>query len=240
MKKSNHKGKILQDHKKVGQKLIPPLMQLVNMKEVSFQKDTLPCLIWMSAIFLRNKDQKAVHNIVDFLTKCADFSEEDESFNFALFNDFNKLNFAEKQRIINVLSLDLLSFMRKSLEHQYLLFNNYPLAFIFDGYTCKVDKERAIELLKEDVSSLLNRYSMHSTKVQTTVVYSMALAGKIVLSSNIDIPNFNSIFIEPESLESQKVASFVRSILNLGNLCNEDNSWSKLFWQQCFDMEGCS
>ena len=193
----------------------------------------------MSAIFLRNKDQKAVHNIVDFLTKCADFSEENESFNFALFNDFNKLNFAEKQRIINVLSLDLLSFMRKSLEHQYLLFNNYPLAFIFDGYTCKVDKERAIELLKEDVSSLLNRYSMHSTKVQTTVVYSMALAGKIVLSSNIDIPNFNSIFTEPESLESQKVASFVRSILNLGNLCNEDNSWSKLFWQQCFDMEGC-
>ena len=68
----------------------------------------------------------------------------------------------------------------------------------------------------------------------------MALAGKIVLSSNIDIPNFNSIFTEPESLESQKVASFVRSILNLGNLCNEDNSWSKLFWQQCFDMEGCS
>ena len=60
MKKSNHKGKVLQEHKKVGQKLIPPLMQLVNMKEVSFQKDTLPCLIWMSAIFLRNKDQNAV------------------------------------------------------------------------------------------------------------------------------------------------------------------------------------
>ncbi len=42
MAKNDHKSRILQNHKKEGQKLIPPLTRLLNLKEISFQDNTLP------------------------------------------------------------------------------------------------------------------------------------------------------------------------------------------------------
>ncbi|ELT7227034.1 hypothetical protein Q4K74_003644 [Vibrio cholerae] len=158
MVKGNHQGQILRDHKKVGQKFIPPLMQLPNMKETSFRDNTLPCLIWLSAIFLRNPDRQSVHYVIEFLVKCKDI-----------------LDGIENQAMLN--------FLRESLVHQHQLLENYPLDFLFEDYAYGVDKEEALEQLKEDVSALLDRYTMHSTKVQTTAFVSMTATGKLFLSS---------------------------------------------------------
>ncbi|ELL0578882.1 hypothetical protein Q6U58_003743 [Vibrio cholerae] len=219
MVKGNHQGQILRDHKKVGQKFIPPLMQLPNMKETSFRDNTLPCLIWLSAIFLRNPDRQSVHYVIEFLVKCKDI-----------------LDGIENQAMLN--------FLRESLVHQHQLLENYPLDFLFEDYAYGVDKEEALEQLKEDVSALLDRYTMHSTKVQTTAFVSMTATGKLFLSSAIDLPDFNSIFTAPDSDESKRVASFVRANINAGAGFQDaeggENEWSKSFWSQCFDMEACS
>ncbi|KJY95782.1 hypothetical protein [Pseudoalteromonas ruthenica] len=245
MAKGNHQGRVLRDHKKIGQKLIPPFMQLPNLKETSFRDNTLPCLIWVSALFLRATDREAVHNIIEFLIKCREILDDDKSPPLVFLNNFDKLNDKQKLKILNNLNDDTrLNFLRENLVHQYHLFDKYPLSFIFQDYTYGVDKEEAIDLLKEDVSALLDRYTLHSTKVQTTAFISMTATGKLFLSSKIDLPDFNSIFTAPDSDESKRVASFVRANINAGAGFQDteggENEWSKSFWSQSFGLEACS
>lgn len=243
MSKSEYQQKILKDHKKIGQKLIPPLMQLPNLQEVSFRDESLPSLIWVSAIFLRCSDKEAVQNIVHFITKCEEILKNEKKLAFIFMNNFNYLNDKQKEKIRTGIGDYVINFLRKALEHHYFLFADYPLAFIFDDYDCQIKKSDAIALLKEDVSALLDRYTMHSTKVQTTAFYSMIVTGQVVFSPEIDIPDFNSIFMNPESDDSRRVGAFVRSSLNCANQFNntdEKDDWPKLFWKQCFNMEACS
>lgn len=243
MHKAENQKKILKDHKKIGQKLIPPLMQLPNMQEVSFRDESLPSLIWVSAIFLRCSGREAVENIVNFITRCEEILKDDKKSALVFMKNFNRLNNEQKENVRKYIGDSVLNFLRKKLEHQYFLFDNYPLAFIFEDYNSQIKRNDAIALLKEDVSALLDRYTAHATKVQTTAFYSMIVTGQVEFSSQIDIPDFNSIFMNPESDESRRVGSFVRANLNAMNLCNnedEKDEWSELFWEQCFNMEACS
>ncbi len=244
MKKSNHQGSVLKDHKQVGRKLIPPMMQLPNMKETSFRDNTLPCLVWMSAIFLRANDRMAVHFLTEFLVKCKDILDDEKMPPLAFLNNFNKLSKQDKDKIIAELNDDaMLQFLRENLEHQHHLLKEYPLSFLFDDYPYGVDKDDALNLLKEDVDALLDRYTSHSTKVQTTAMVSMAATGKLFFGPKIDIPDFNAIFTDPDSKESKRVASFVRCNLNagagFGAIEGGKNEWSDSFWKDVFLISEC-
>lgn len=245
MKKGNKPREVLQDHKKVGRKLIPPLMQLPNLKEVSYRENTLPCLIWVSAIFLRSHDKDAVHKIVNFLIQCKEILDDEKSPALIFLNNFDKLNDEQKSRILNNFNDDnLLEFLRSNLVHQFNLLEKYPLAFLFEGYKYGIEREEFIDMLKEDVDSLLDRYSLHSTKVQTTAFVSMTATGKLFINSNIELPDFNSIFAAPESDESKKVASFVRTNMiagaGFGDTEGGENAWADEFWRQVFILEKCN
>ena len=244
MAKGNHQGRVLTDHKKVGKKLIPPLMQIPNVREVSYRDNMLPNLVWVSAIFLRNPDKKSVHCIVDFLIRCKEVLADDNLPALIFLNNFDKLRSEQKSKILESLKdRSMLNFIRENLTHQFNLFDNYPLSFLFDGYS-GLNKENDLNKLKEDVAALLDRHTLHSTKVQTTAVVSMMATGKLILPSSIYLPDFNSIFTSPNSHESQRVASFVRASLNNNDMFedteNNMHDWSKSFWKQSFALEGCS
>lgn len=245
MKKSNHQGKILLDHKKVGNKLIPPFLQLSNLKEMSFRSDILPCLIWLSAILLREPDKKALHNIIQFLIEC-DNKLGQESPPLGFLSNFEKLGILQKNEILEHFhnNKDMLNFIRKNVVHQYHLLKNYPLSFLFNDYIYGLDKEEAIGMLKEDVDALLDRRSIHATKVQTTAFVSMTATRKISLSSTIKLPDFNAVFKEPDSEEGRRAASFVRANINSGlgfnDIDDEKKYWSDSFWNQVFSMERCT
>lgn len=179
------------------------------------------------------------------MIKCREILDDDKSPPLVFLNNFDKLTDEQKLKIFNNLNDDArLNFLRENLVHQYHLLDKYPLSFIFEDYTYGVDKEEAIDLLKEDVSALLDRYTLHSTKVQTTAFISMTATGKLFLSSKIDLPDFNSIFTAPDSDESKRVASFVRANINAGAGFQDteggENEWSKSFWSRAFDLETCS
>lgn len=49
----NKKKKFLDGHKKVGKRLIPPMLQIPNMVMTSFGDTKLSDLIWLSLFFLK-------------------------------------------------------------------------------------------------------------------------------------------------------------------------------------------
>lgn len=238
------KNDILNYHKKIGTKLVPPFKYKINTQEVSFIDNTLPSLIWFSAIFLRESDSRAVNNLIEFIIKCNEILGDYQSPTLAYLNNFNKLNCKQKKLILDgIKDTEYYDFLIKNLNHQHALLSNYPLAFLFEGQKIDESKEDSLIKLKEDVSELLNRYSSHSTKVQTTVFVSMAATGKLLLHPDIELPDFNTIFAEPTSDEARHVGSFVRATINAGHGFGDaeggENSWSTSFWEQVFKMESC-
>ncbi|WP_419227287.1 hypothetical protein [Alteromonas sp. OM2203] len=247
MKKSNHQGKVLKDHKKVGKKFIPPLMQMDMMRETSFVNDRLPCLIWMSALYRRIGDRKATEFIVDFIETAYKCSEGEKVAPLQYMGSYTSLPDSIKNELYGTLKTkpyfnDLLS----NLEHQYHLLKSYPFAFLFSEHQYGVDREDAIEMLKEDVESLLDRMSSEATKVQVTAVYAEMTSGRMKISAHIDLPDFNAIFKAPESEDAKRVAGFARAHINgfaaasfLKEIGIPENQWPKTFWDEAFDLDGC-
>lgn len=245
--KNKQKGKsntqVLSDHKKEGKRLIPPIMQLPMMQMVSFRDKTMPCLIWLSALFVRIPDREAVQKSLDLITRCHEVLGEEAAIPPLVFlNSFSQLSDAQREEIASDQKVrDIADFLWLKIAHQILLFKDHPLAFLFSSYKLELPTELAIEHLKEDVIGLLDRYSHHATKVQVTALVANIASGKMVISSRINLPNFDVIFTAPESDEAKRVAGFARANLNAeaGIRTKEGNSWATSFWKNAFYLEGC-
>ena len=64
MAKHQKKG-VLQDHKRVGKRFVPPLLQLRNIKDASFVKHLFPHLVWMGLMNERFRYAKGVKLTID-------------------------------------------------------------------------------------------------------------------------------------------------------------------------------
>jgi hypothetical protein len=236
-------GKLLSDYKRVGKRLIPPLKQLDQMVEMSFRDNVLPDLIWISAIFRQSSDKDAVDTIIEFLRGCNSAVKDEKVPALAFLGNLRKISMVHLAAFRSVAErMGLLPDLQKKLMHQHNLLTNYPLDFLFDGKGNEFDRESALHQLKEDVKLLLDRHSLHATKVQTTAMFSMMATGKMVISNTIDLPDFNAIFISPDSDEAMRVAAFVRAGINAGNMFDREspNRWAHEFWNEVFFMEPCS
>lgn len=238
----NEKRKILGDHKRVGKRLIPPLMQLPNVAAVSFRDERLPDVVWLSAMLLRSRPRDAVNAFIDFVKLCTDVVKRGEVGSLAYLGNFALLTEEEKLEIRRrAVERGLADELCYRLDHQRSLLDDYPLEFLY-GDLVKSPTERGIARLREDVEEMLDRYSDHATKVQTTAVVAQLALGKLQLTRDIKVPDFNAIFEAPESPEARRVASFSRSAINAGiGLSTEgaDSDWARRFWKQAFRMSTC-
>lgn len=234
---------VLADHKRHGKRLIPPMLQQLNIAETSFNNTTLPELIWISALFSGPSDKLAVDTVIEFQIACQKVIANEKSPSLSFISSFDKLSDAQKQAILSDDGCrKWIEILRVKLKHQNALLVNYPLAFIFTEKQ-EFDRPKSISLLKQDVQQLLDRRSHHATKVQTTALFAMMATGKMFIHKSIELPDPNVIFTDPGSPESKKVASFVRSSLNAGITTVEGDEagsvWCNDFWQQVYKIEGC-
>lgn len=243
MKEQKKKG-VLADHKREGKRLIPPMMRLPNVVETSFRDTKIPELIWISALFNRAQDKAAVDGVVEFQITCQKAIAIDDAPPLSFLSNFDRLSASQKNAIVSDSDCSKwITILQKELWHQHMLFDRYPLAFIFPDRH-ESDRTEAIARLKQDVHGLLDRYSHHATKVQTIAIVAMMDTGKMYINKSIDFPDPNLIFTNPDSLEAQRVASFARAGLNAGTNMDTDNDvanrWVDDFWSQTFKLEGCS
>lgn len=238
------KKKVLADHRRQGRRLVPPIMALPNLVETSFRDQMLPELIWISALFNSASDKIAATCPIEFQRACQKAVGREVVPTLSYLSNFNRLNDEQKSLIRSSSECaELIEILQDHLWHQNALLDRFPLGFIFEGREIE-DPDEAIERLKQDVAVLLDRYSYGSTKIQTTAVIGMMATGKIHIARSIDLPDPNCIFINPDSEDSKRVASFVRAFLNAGKGMDVDGEysrdWCDDFWLQAYRLEGCT
>jgi hypothetical protein len=215
------------------------------MMPTSFQDETLPDLIWLAALFRTYGDKETIEKLSTFLRSCMEILSDEKLPPLAFLSNFSKLNSQQHLAIREMVEkTGLAPWIQSALRHQATLFSSYPLAFLFQGDCAQLKRDAAIPLLKVDVSSLLDRYSSFATKVQVTAVYSMLITGKLRISKDIEMPDFDAVIKAPDSEAAKRAASFVRATLNgrigVYGIEEEENVWARDFWREAFNLEGCS
>ena len=98
---------------------------------MSFTEDILPSLIWVSAIFLREPDKEAVHNVIQFLISC-DEELDKKSPPLVFLSNFEKLSVMQKNKILKYFyNKDMLSFIRKNIVRSTSSFEKLSIIFSF-------------------------------------------------------------------------------------------------------------
>ncbi|OHV96529.1 hypothetical protein AKG95_17530 [Janthinobacterium lividum] len=233
------KNRILSDHKRIGKRLVPPIMQLPNVVATSFRDEVLPDLIWLATLFRKLDDRTAVNLSIDFVKLCSSALPE-KSPPLIKLGNFDELSTDSKDLILaKFKEWPGRKLLLSTLGYQAELFPDYPLAFLFDDEW--KGGSASIAQLKDDVTVLLDRYAYPATKVQVTALVALATSGKLFFAKGVEIPDFDAIFTSPDSDAAKRAASFARANLNAGVGLEEGRSerWVSSFWHQSHYLEGC-
>lgn len=237
--------RVLADHKQVGKTLIPPLMQLPNMRSFSYADEILPNIIWWAPLFMRLPKRQAIDLSIGFLRTCADALHRDDAPPLGHMHNFRKLSDRERQAIKQLLhERGQLDEILEQVGHHHLLLQGYPLSFLFDGrLLMPEDRQTYVDMLAEEVAALLDRYSQISTEVQVSIIVSMMATGKLRVSrEHVSHDDFEAVFKSPGSEEAERAGSLARAMINSGAGFEEegaDTTWATDFWHQVFNLRGC-
>lgn len=230
--------KLLEGHKKVGKRFIPPMKQIPNLAETSYVDVLLPELIWIGLINdklgyprgarLFEKVVEAVHDAVG----------GSHASNYALISAYAHLSKSQKTQLLNNLeSGDLLNQLRNYLAPLVLLYDECPLRFIGPPATMFSEAE-LIRAIKQSVGNHLDKYKTPGIVLHGNMLLARLVTRSIALPT--DLPDFNSVIDTPDSDEAKRAAGFLRaSAMAEIAMLNIDPSWSRYFWNRGAQISPC-
>lgn len=237
---SNSKNKILKGYKQIGKRFIPPMMTLGEFKEVSWNNEILPELIWFGIL----NEKFGVHRGIDLGVKiskeAAEIFDKKEPTNFAFLSSYKFLNKIQKKVIIeSLMKKNILETFRYGLNTFYDLFPDFPLNFLFNEPPRKVT-EYDVSDFKKFIPQYFDRRNKPAMLIQANAEYIPAICGQVFYLEKVGAPNLESIVKQFGSDEEKKASSQVRAYVNFNYGSQKElltNQWPKYFWNRCFQME---
>lgn len=235
------KEKVLEDHKKVGSKFIPPMAQL-GMTEISYVNQIFPEILWMGLINKREGYRNGI-KIVEFMAKRLNEIKTSEKYiNFSLASSYRKLGKEQKEQIVADLKKERsYSIIQQSLAPLICLYDDFPMAFLGPPIE-HIDKNTLIKVLKDCISECINKYEQPGMVMQASVMYIRGITGGLFFAKGMEVPDLDKIVNDFDSEEGQKAASSVRAFvmseyMPLGE--KKSDSWARSFWNQGYKLDKC-
>lgn len=237
--------KILQDHKKEGKRLRPPLTLLGNSVDLSWVDNIIPDVIWITLLRDEFGDKLGTEIVNEFI-KVSTKHESSTFNNYALISSFESLPAQNKTDIHNDLVTNgLISPLLVGLSNFLDMYPNCPLDFLRPfKYSPKVLDVKFLVRYKEILWDLIDKQSKKSTFTIANVIYSMFELGRMKIPANSIMTQFPKIQEYPNSDISRLIASALRATINV--LYNEKmfdkekSTWAKEFWNRGIEIEPCS
>lgn len=232
--------KILSDHKKVGKKFIPPMLQLQGgMKFVKWLDNVLPEILWIGMMQEKLGIKRSIEICCVIAKTMKNICQEQHS-NFALISSYKKLNTTQYTALANELGENnLLSEISFSLKSLLMLYPSCPLNRVVSIEENNTSHGEALNEFK----TILDRYfdrRVHSTNVmEATALCMCMLSGHVKYTNNVRPPDINALLTElPGSATYEKVASSVRAT-TLSLVSNVDEEWPCYFWGRGLLIDEC-
>ncbi|MDY0282113.1 MAG: hypothetical protein RBR35_16325 [Salinivirgaceae bacterium] len=241
---SNRKTPVLSDHQKIRKRLIPPLMQGINYKEISWRKQLIPELIWLALINNRYGHIEgaelalALPQSVEEATK----NHQMEAW-FVTVSSYTQLSIEEQRKIVELLrSKNVLDKYRTALLPLIYFYPFCPLRFLFNPETIKEDDTGGLVEIKRVLESIFDRRSIEATFIQANALYIGFNLGKLVVSQDVSLARFPEVQYYPHTEISKQIAANIRAMVNTVFDIDEiknDLSWPAYFWNHGLELEKC-
>jgi len=241
------KKKILEDHKQVKKKLIPPLLQhSIPLHKFNYTEEILPEIIWIGLIHQSIGYKQGNKLISKFIKAATDSTNSKNYINFSIASNLNKLTKNEKQIFINkLLDNDIFLTISEILSPLIYFYKDSPFSFLNKEVDLTKDEENELLLtLKNCIKNRFDRFQKDSVTAQFIIFYTRVEDGTYHFPKGMKMPNFNSLFNDEDSEEAKSAAAFVRNsvksdFMMMQELDNFDYSWSKSFWNQSYKLDTC-
>jgi Family of unknown function (DUF5677) len=227
----------LKDHRRIGNRLVPPLKQLDNLALSSWMNERLPDMLWAALLWVgcgRNAALETFRRVADFATK---FRQADDT-SQPMDPSHSGFELLETHHRREVLSVILNSNNAKPALRPMLLFSALPSHEIWADIIGDAPTQEDITTLMRTVAATLDHQSQASTDCRWMRVIYVAAAGKIYLRKDME-ELAREIEQYPNYGDMQKVRPTIRSMeMGMPNVRNE-SSWSSDFWDRCLQNTPC-
>lgn len=237
-KKSVTKTRVLADHKKVGQVLVPPMREYLGERgTVSWADRILPELIWQAVIIEYAGVERGVE-LCAIIAKSANVVLTQEYFAFA--SSFDFLGIAGKQQVVCSLEdQGCLREVRGSLKTFLQLYPECPLKFLDNSPRQSVDTKNVVAF-KGTLAKYFNRHAQPAMIIQANVVYFAGICGKLKYMTGVSVPKLEAIVSDFESSESKHACASVRATVNgfMGHIGEKiSDRWPRYFWNRGAELD---
>lgn len=231
---------LLEGHKRVGKRFIPPMKQIDKLTEFSYVDDLLPQLIWLGLIndmigFIKGARlfEKIVLITHEVLAKSANC-------NLALLDAYRLLDEGQKVAVVNALEHEgVLGKLRNCLAPLIILYENCPINFIGNPEEV-LDEKVMVQRMRDCVGNHLDKYKPPGIVLHGNMLLSRLVTKTISFPASMDMPDFNSVIDAPDSQEAKRAAGFMRAnAMAEVAMLNIDCSWSEYFWNRGAELSPC-
>ena len=239
-KKKHKKKRVLEGHKRIGKRFIPPMKQLPMSTSTSYVNDMLPELIWIGLINESVGYVPGARILEKIFLATDEIKEEGQHGNFALMSKYTALSSEQKNKLIESLrEHGILELIQNAIAPLVLLYDDCPLKFIGPPNNV-ISNEELVTRIKECVGKVINKYETPGVVLNGAMLLSRLVTGTIKFSADMDLPDFNTVITDPDSDEAKHAAGFMRAnSLGEFGMQDIDPAWAKYFWDRNYELSPC-
>ena len=233
----------LADHRRVGKKFIPPFIaELGPLREIRWVSDLVPELLWLALL----SDRHGLKTGTDLARRLAlaaiDARGAKPKAWFALTSTYAELDTSEQQAVVAKLEEDgAAQQIREALWPLLTFYPECPLSFLFTELPQSGDD--SLEKFTDVLVSIFDRWDTPGTFAQATAVYIAFVSDMLKVFKGLALANFHAIEEFPNTKESQRVATSVRSVMSIlyeNFKVNQSADWISYFWKRGLDLDDCT
>lgn len=232
--KTMKKKPILENHKKEGKKLIPPLLSF-NMQPRSYVQYSIPEIIWIAVIIKKEGLELGTHLGVEFVKTVNSCISKGELPYFTSW--YSSLSEDEAKIIIKKLKENhIYDVIKKDLQDFLNVYPESPFSKIFKS--TRLTKAN-VSFVKDTIKELFDKRSWLSTFSLGNIMYFLNVLGKLHVVGNSALAEFPKLVDYPNTEISKMIASSVRATSNvlLGSEKLKNEKWISEFWNRGFKIE---
>lgn len=239
----NTKKQVLEGHKRVKSRFVPPMMQLPNLRETSYINELLPHVVWMSLLNDKLGLEHGIKRSFQLAKLAHKIHVSEKHVNFAVCGNYSKLTESEAAELVTQLDKQgLLNTYRDALAPLLHLHPNCPM-HLLGLPSVPDDRQALVDRLRRAIDIIFERYETPAAIMHANLITIRASTAGLFVAKHIEIPDFDALIRDPESEAAKRAASFARSCAMQEFMPDDEQrllEWPKSFWNANYRLDACA
>lgn len=240
---ANKPQRVLADHKREKRKLVPPLMQLPALREVSWYKEMLPDFLWLALMLGRRSDWGAAYSALEVVDR---FVPEGPRFADGRLTTFGLVPEESRAAARVALRDEAPHGIPDQFGHVIALYPTCPARWLYEDWLDRhdPDHEAGLPLVRSIIADHTDKGGIRETRLRMAAISRRVTHGKLSHSGEGTmklVPKYPNGLTESEQRQVESVmrAMWGSSFGMESEKYPELLQWPGEFWRRNRELVGC-